>query len=237
MSSQEKDQNLLMDSCSTCNYIIQSEANEIGFQSLGKVMMRVKTFAMPIPKEMTCDVGYLHVQKLDGTWYQLAVAVIPDICGTIEIRALNASMKEKIKGYRLADTFPDKNETRKVTLLIGVACFWDLLGGEKIHIQDSLHLISSEFGWIISGAVSQSNEKGNCEDQIVFLSSAVSCTETNINIRVPPNMMIQEESDTVTELHRETVVPCESVRPVCSNTDRGNKNDVEVLSLRVMNCM
>ena len=59
---------------------------------------------------------------------------------------------------RMAEHIPDTLEKTTADLLIGSDYFWDIVEGDKVTLPSGMFLISSKFGYIVTGKFPDYNQ-------------------------------------------------------------------------------
>jgi len=120
----------------------------------------------------------------------LSANVLKHITGVIQRNPLTERDLEYVKlipSSELADSIPT---TFAIDLLIGSDFFWDIVGGSKVMLPSGMFILSSKFGYIITGRCPDT--KGSLFDGklcILFVGTEMS--------QVVPELCIQNTSNSV----------------------------------------
>ena len=63
----------------------------------------------------------------------------------------NLEFLESIPAEKMADCLPDTLENTTIYLLIESDYFWEIIGNNKVILLSDMFLISSKFGYIVTG--------------------------------------------------------------------------------------
>ena len=167
---------LLLDCGSQRSYITQELAERLKLKHIGKNYLTIYTFGTVKPKEIETPIVELGIHLKSGFVMNIKANVVPEVTGEIE-RAPISSMeiKAKLQTFDLADNLPPFLETTKIHLLIGNDYYTDIVSLKRVEITDSLHLLSSKIGWILTGRIQTNATK---KDFALLSSSRNSSLDT-----------------------------------------------------------
>ena len=113
---------------------------------------------------------YLYGKRSER--FYLKGYAVPTICAPLNNYKMEVDLlKEKNKNINWSDYLPsDEIINGNIDILIGADYYWSLITEDVIRLQDNLVLISSKFGYMLSGPMLTSNE-----------SESVEATSPNIN--------------------------------------------------------
>jgi len=184
---------LLLDSGSQRSYISEKLANKLGLKKEKEEEIRIMTFGTSNSKTIKTKVSSVNLGLQDGSSMKIAVNIVPVISGLIErrpVKSMSPEAKNIMNSVQLADTITKERETSSVELLIGNDYYLDLVTSQKIEIQPGLYLLSSKFGWILSGRTLDSETNKNNVNMFVMshgntLSDCSTCTSLDQSLRSP----------------------------------------------------
>ncbi|XP_060608071.1 uncharacterized protein LOC132760172 [Ruditapes philippinarum] len=146
---------ILLDCGSQRTYITQSLADKLRLKKQYVEELHVFPFGSKDARVIKTHVTSINLKLRNGQKLCLKANIVPVISGSIHRKSLN---KQVLKEFRdiaenldLADTFPDKNETSQIELLIGNDHYLDIELQQKIEVQPGLYLMCSKLGWILTG--------------------------------------------------------------------------------------
>ena len=164
------------------------------------------------------------------------------ICKTItgnlmQRRVCVDKIKRACKALRLADDLPDKDRSYTVDILIGNNYYDDIMGIEKIQIEEGRYLINSSLGWILSGRATKLNSSScDCEPTMFVRGEDVGVAKQvwdlkTIGIKEHPN----DEDAEVMSTSEESMSKLESndsdFLDRISDEDRRDQKDSKLLGM------
>ena len=167
---------LLLDCGSQRSYITQELAERLKLKHIAKNYLTIYTFGTVKLKDIETPIVELGIHLKSGFVMNIKANVVPEVTGEIE-RAPISSMeiKAKLQTFDLADNLPPFLETTKIHLLIGNDYYTDIVSLKRVEITDSLHLLSSKIGWILTGRIQTNATK---KDFALLSSSRNSSLDT-----------------------------------------------------------
>ena len=142
---------MFLDCGSQRTYISQQLVDKLQLEPYKTEKLSVNTFGSGRAKIITTPVVKLQVKLKNGSFTIIHANVVPQITGSVRRQTINVKELKNYKGIELADTVPQENETSNVSLLIDNDYYYDFITSEKIELSPGLYLISSKFGWILTG--------------------------------------------------------------------------------------
>lgn len=166
-SDKSKMVRLLLDSGSHRTYISKDLAKRLDLEEETEQEINVITFGSDKSKVIKTKATTVKVKLKDGSYMSMTANIVPQISGVLHRNAVTSSDSVKLsklaKDLQLADTIPTENDVGTLDLLIGNDYYLDIVQTEKIEVNPGLYLLSSKFGWILSGrtrAVNNHTEDG-----------------------------------------------------------------------------
>lgn len=134
------------DSGSQRTYICERLANTLGLQTKLEQDIHLVTFGSVNTKTIRTKSTRFQVRLKDQKYMTITANVVPVISATMQRKAMHFASCEGLKNLvhtvDLADTFPVKDETRQVDLLIGNDYYLDLILPQRIEVQPALYLLT-----------------------------------------------------------------------------------------------
>ena len=187
---------LLLDCGSQRSYITEDLAKRLKLHYIGKNYLTIYTFGTTKPKEIETSIVELGIQLKSGFIMNIKANVVPNVTGEIERRPIKSiDIKKKLLAYQLADDLPTSIESNKIHLLIGNDYYTDIVSLKRIEITDTLHLISSKVGWILTGRLKSENSMSN---DFTLLSSSRSSISTE-RLVFPEDQSVKEMEPNLNE--------------------------------------
>lgn len=138
---------LLLDSGSQRSYVTIDISKKLNLPVKEENRLSIFGFASEMPREYDSPLVKLEITTRKNKTITLLANAVPTITKGVEMPVIDLG---KRKDITLAD---DGSLGERVDILVGNDYYFNLIGTEKIRLQDNLFLINSEFGWIISGRV------------------------------------------------------------------------------------
>ncbi|KAJ8957166.1 hypothetical protein NQ318_007726 [Aromia moschata] len=140
----------ILDSVSQSSYISSNLANllqlkrtHLDFKVVGLNLVTTKIEGRCQVKVQSHHTGFNTV---------ISCLVIPEITGKLPEFSFDISELAIPKLIRLAD--PSLKICSKIDMLLGAACFWDLLCAAQIKLGVNKHVLQkTKFGWVVSGPI------------------------------------------------------------------------------------
>ena len=87
-----------------------------------------------------------------GNTVPIKSSMAPEISGNVQQAPIKTDNQFKIiTKYEVAHTLPKHAQSSSVEILIGNDYYNDFMSTEKIKIHEGLHIIKSNFGWMVNG--------------------------------------------------------------------------------------
>ena len=172
---------VLLDCGSKRTYISKEVADELNLTPIGENRLTIFTFGTTKPKNIQTPLVEVKMMLKSGFTMTIKANVVPNVTGMLERRPIKPSnLKQTLKRYELADTLPTKVEQGCIDLLIGNDYYSDIVSTKRISLSDGLYLLSSKFGWILSGRTKEENEVKSTESTLALLTHSSSEISTNL---------------------------------------------------------
>jgi len=173
---------VLLDSASQRTFMTTKLAQKLKLQSEHKEYLSVSTFGAERAKGVDTYVVTFKVKVKDGSFMTLSANVLQQITGYIQRGPLlqkDLEFLRLIPQDQLADSTPSVLETTTVDVLIGSDFFWDIVGGDKVVLPSGMFMLSSKFGYIVTGKCpggdneTQVNTINICWSNFTWISSTL----------------------------------------------------------------
>uniref|UniRef100_A0A8D8QW11 Integrase catalytic domain-containing protein n=1 Tax=Cacopsylla melanoneura TaxID=428564 RepID=A0A8D8QW11_9HEMI len=152
----------VLDCGATSSYVTQRLFDTLGLKSKCSKNINVFTFAEKQPKPMTVRGATVHLRDKFGTSHPVNVSVVPTIVGHMTHSTRDSGVMSKLREeYDLADT----GEDEEFDLLLGNDYYSTFMLDEKVRVLDSLFLLKSVFGYILSGKLELTNSVNNIQTE------------------------------------------------------------------------
>lgn len=173
---------LILDSGSHRTYITQKLADKLNVRYTGKQELKIVTFGSNSSQQIQTKCAKVDVKLRNGESMSIDVNIVPTISGELyrrPIKALNEdSVKHLIGTVGLADTLPTESESSSIEMLVGNDYYLDLVLGQRIELRPGLYLLSSKFGWILTG---RSNEQDSVNEPcMLVMTHGSNLSKTNV---------------------------------------------------------
>lgn len=142
---------LILDCGSHRSYITQNLVNQLNIIPDRQDQLVIYTFGSNVPKVSTSPSAEVMLVTKRGIERQLRVNIVPHIADKVNISYVEPDEDIDIP----AD---DDSLGEKIDLLIGNDYYFSFMKGQSIEMQENLHLINTELGWIISGQSVEGND-------------------------------------------------------------------------------
>jgi len=134
--------------------------------------------------------------------------VVPEITGPVQRGPLlqgDLEVLRSIKSEKLADSVPENGGSSTVDVLIGSDYFWEILEGERVILPSGLLLLSSKFGYILTGKYHDPDAGTGGMVSSCLVATQDPCLSDLwsldcIGIRDPPN--VKEDDKALEEFNR-----------------------------------
>ena len=171
---------LLLDCGSQRTYITESLANRLGLKKESEQEIKLSTFGSDKPKVIKTASTTLSLKLNNGQYFKVTANIVPVISGSIIRKHIDMSslghLEHLLKSVDMADTIPTETESSSVEILIGNDYYLDLVLPQRLELQPGLYLLSSKFGWILTGRTSEVTETMN-ENNFLILSHGTNLTK------------------------------------------------------------
>jgi hypothetical protein len=123
----------------------------------------------------------LNLATASGSCREIEVIVVPTITAAFTKVAVPPEVCDKIsRNIVMADTVPSSPETVQIEVLLGNNYYSEFLTGERKEVTPGLFLLASEFGWILSGRISEKPTSLGASaivNQVMAMNSAIQMKE------------------------------------------------------------
>lgn len=143
---------LLLDSGSQRSYLSSEKAKVLNIVSDKIDLLSIYTFGSNKPQETQSPSAHITIKTKRGIVRRVEVNIVPSITQRVPITTFRSDATVDI----LAD---DDSVGEVVDLLIGNDYYFSFIRTERVQVQENIYLVNSDFGWLISGHISQ-DDKG-----------------------------------------------------------------------------
>ncbi|XP_065180039.1 uncharacterized protein LOC135810477 [Sycon ciliatum] len=167
--------NALLDSGSQRSFITAALAKRLQLPVQNEERLYLNTMAATKSKSFNSQSFQLAVNLRDGNMAQIMVNTLPTITNPIVKQAVqqtDLAFLEQLSPTALADSVPHAMETVNIDFLIGADYFWQLVGNNVITLPSGLKLVSSEFGYLLTGCSSLPDECSNDDTTSLVVTSS-----------------------------------------------------------------
>ncbi|XP_065182223.1 uncharacterized protein LOC135812933 [Sycon ciliatum] len=167
--------NALLDSGSQRSFITAALAKRLQLPVENEERLYLNTMAATKSKSFNSQSFQLVVNLRDGNMAQIMVNTLPTITNPIVKQAVqqtDLAFLEQLSPTALADSVPHAMETVNIDFLICADYFWQLVGNNVITLPSGLKLVSSEFGYLLTGCSSVRDECSNDDTTSLVVSSS-----------------------------------------------------------------
>ncbi|CAH0722821.1 unnamed protein product, partial [Brenthis ino] len=170
----EKTCRLLLDSGSQRSYITSSIANHLNLPTIENVDLSIFTFGTKSPQYIKSRVVNFIIKTRIGVKRSIYANVVPHITNSVQAPVFNNSVKllqdSRLNKLILAD---DGSYGDKIDILIGNDYYHTFISNEKLCISDNLFMVSSDFEWVWSGRVNETNTVDQLSVLTYFQSAGI----------------------------------------------------------------
>uniref|UniRef100_A0A8D8VU26 Integrase catalytic domain-containing protein n=1 Tax=Cacopsylla melanoneura TaxID=428564 RepID=A0A8D8VU26_9HEMI len=157
------------------------------YDDQNEINLTVYTFGCMKPKVIKTYLVTLKILLSDGTFLEISAYSVPRITGPLPA---HANLKESVRTqYRDLNVAPDTVRDQPVDVLVGSDYYYSLVTGRVRVIQNSLFLIESKLGWIVSG-----QQTKNPENQTMTFLTFVSGSENFRSQFSVPDPPLQDDN-------------------------------------------
>ena len=147
---------VLLDSGSQRTFMTHQLARKLNLSSQSNETLLVSTFGGKKPHNLNTYVVHFTVVIKKNISMLLHANVVPEITGPVQRGPLlhgDLDFLRLIEPGQLADSVPETGNTSTVDILVGsdYFYFWEILEGERVNLSSGLLLLSSKFGYILTG--------------------------------------------------------------------------------------
>ena len=155
------DSRLFADDGSSHSYITTALAKRLKLKIKCKQEVNTTTFGDRERKSDVCDVATISLPTRNGE-ISLDVLITDHICCPIQKYAIDVESNPVLKLVPLADDPVSEAQEVCIDILVGQDYYEDIIGSERITLDNGMKLVSSVFGYILCGRVVSSNSHSTC---------------------------------------------------------------------------
>ena len=129
-------------------------ASELKLISTHRELLSVSTFGAEKASNVHTYVVQFRVKMKDSSHMPMFANVLKQITGNIQrgpLQQRDIEFLQMIPQDKMADRVPHAFETATIDLLVGSDYFWPIISGDKIMLSSGTFMLSSKFGYIITG--------------------------------------------------------------------------------------
>ena len=172
----------LLDSCSTRTHITRSLVKRIRASTIKREPHQINGFGGVKHPAAMYDVVCVTIKKANGeTSLKIQALVVDKICTPLPGGYVKKHIDSfpHIRGLELADEHTG-DEAQEVGLLIGQDFYYDIINGEPVKCKGAPTIVSSIFGFVVSGDVGQVS---GTDDTTVLMADYLSNDDLMAQIR------------------------------------------------------
>ncbi|XP_060601995.1 uncharacterized protein LOC132755202 [Ruditapes philippinarum] len=173
---------VLLDSGSHRSYISEKLTQRLCLKGEGEQEIHVVTFGNTKAKTIKTKYVKVDVRLNNGKYVQITANIVPLISGELQRKPTSDLFSDRVNDIlstvQLADTMPKESESSSIEFLIGNDYYLDFVNGEKLELQNGLYLLSSKFGWILSGRIKDTYDDSN-DNNLLILTYGSKQNSTN----------------------------------------------------------
>ena len=155
------DSRLFADDGSSHSYITTALAKRLKLKIKCKQEVNTTTFGDRERKSDVCDVATISLPTRNGE-ISLDVLITDHICCPIQKYAIDVESNPVLKLVPLADDPVSEAQEVCIDILVGQDYYEDIIGSERITLDNGMKLVSSVFGYILCGRVASANSQSTC---------------------------------------------------------------------------
>ncbi|EYC37237.1 hypothetical protein Y032_0813g2483 [Ancylostoma ceylanicum] len=155
-----KNVRILFDTRSELSFIGSKLTQELQLPQIGEERLRINTFGSKKAEIETYPIVEADLFDGDERKYQVTLYASPKVTSRITRPRLEREDLRfiKEKGIRIAETGGLEAETPSI--LLGCDQLWSLVEGSKYILPSGMHLISTKFGFMLSGKIKRPQTNG-----------------------------------------------------------------------------
>ena len=150
---------ILFDTGSTHSYIKTSVARSLNCKIIDEQDIQIGTFGTP-----HCIKARSKVVELEllgrGNRTTVTLLTTDELCRNIDSHPLSQNDRKKLTGYQLADGEAVGTNSLTIDVLLGLDQYWKLVDQRVEHLPFGPRLVSTKFGWMLSGAMKPVKDVG-----------------------------------------------------------------------------
>ncbi|XP_060551133.1 uncharacterized protein LOC132712731 [Ruditapes philippinarum] len=180
-NGKEEEIRILLDSGSQRSYVSDSLAKRLDMKSEVSENINVMTFGSDKSKNIKTKRSSMQINTKSGEKVDVSVQIVPVISGAIHrkpVRHLSENASEILNTIEMADTITKQHETCEIEMLLGNDYYLDIVLCQKLEIQPGLYILSSRYGWILTGRVKK-DEQENQDINMLILTHGEKMTKCN----------------------------------------------------------
>ncbi|XP_052788666.1 uncharacterized protein LOC128223425 [Mya arenaria] len=162
---------MLLDSGSQRSYVSEALARKLNLKQEGKEEINVMTFGSDKSKVVKTKISTMELKLKTGDYMTISVNIVPVISGNIQrqpMKGLSENANHLLKSVDLADDIAEDSELCQIDLLIGNDYYLDIVLSQKLEVQPGLYLLSSKFGWILTGRTQEGVHDRNDVNMLIM---------------------------------------------------------------------
>lgn len=172
---------LLLDSGSQRSYITSRMAKEMKIVAGDEDLLMIYTFGSNQPKKTSSPSADINIITKRDIHRNIHVNIVANITERVQVPQITPNPRLDV----IAD---DSTAGERIDLLIGNDYFQSFMRTEVIKIKDYLFLVDTEFGWIITGKIDNTNDK----QDILSVVTYCQCQEPERLYFTEPDLPLRE---------------------------------------------
>ena len=146
---------ILFDTGSSRSFVTERLQERAKRNVVGEDELALATFGSTVRKALVYPRVELLIRQKNGSVQTVLANVIPEIMSPIHKMPINVKQHPCLKKLPLADPELLSNNSKRlaVDVLVGLGSYHDIVGSDRLSLDDSFHLLDSTVGFIASGKV------------------------------------------------------------------------------------
>ena len=146
---------ILFDTGSSRSFVTERLQERAKLNVVGEDELALATFGSTVRRTLVYPRVELPIRQKNGSVQTILANVIPEITSPIHKMPINLRQHPCLKNLPLADPELLSNNSKRlaVDVLVGLDSYHNIVGSDRLSLDDSFHLLDSTVGFIASGKV------------------------------------------------------------------------------------
>ena len=137
-------------------------------------------FGTENPQRLQYKPSSLQLVLKDGKVMHLDVSVV---INRVPLKAQHLKfLNNKFGQNVLTDSLPQHTKSSTIDMLVGNYCYFDLLGPQKLDVDDGLFLFNSKLGWILGGRTESTMTEQDTESHLLVGTVGTDMVDDKVNV-------------------------------------------------------